>query len=95
MTACIRTLEPNLAFQETMRTIPDRVANVTGYRFHDETLLYEALTAAGANDDNPDSNRGLAQVGKGFIEFYSLKLGYLSKASPCKLDDLSSSTIKS
>ncbi|RAH80836.1 hypothetical protein BO86DRAFT_432498 [Aspergillus japonicus CBS 114.51] len=59
-----------------------QVETLTGYRFQDGELLRKALTAAGADRDNHEGNRTLAQVGKHFVSLCSVRLGYLSGTSP-------------
>ncbi|PYI16646.1 hypothetical protein BO99DRAFT_483707 [Aspergillus violaceofuscus CBS 115571] len=62
-----------------------QVETLTGYRFQDGELLRKALTAAGADRDNHEGNRTLAQVGKHFVSLCSVRLGYLSGTSPLSI----------
>jgi dsRNA-specific ribonuclease len=45
------------------------VENIIGYSFRSREYLVQALTAAGADDDNHDGNRKLAHLGGNFIRF--------------------------
>jgi dsRNA-specific ribonuclease len=47
-----------------------------GYTFQSRSLLLQALTAAGAAEDNRDGNRKLAQLGTALTEFLLVYLGY-------------------
>lgn len=58
------------------------VALRIGYAFHDENLLNQALTAAGAREDNYDGNRNLAQIGKSFVDLASTRFGYTVRTNP-------------
>ncbi|EAW11894.1 RNase3 domain protein [Aspergillus clavatus NRRL 1] len=60
-------------------SLSDKIEQISGYRFRDERLLHEAMTAAGADENNHDGNRPLAQVGKSFVELCSVKFGYLNR----------------
>ena len=55
-----------------------------GYKFRDESLLNQALTAAGARQDFYDGNRVLAQIGKAFIDLASTRFGYTVRTNPGK-----------
>lgn len=55
-----------------------------GYAFHDETLLKQALTAAGAREDIHDGNRTLAQIGKAFVDLASTRFGFTLRTNPGK-----------
>jgi dsRNA-specific ribonuclease len=55
-----------------------------GYEFRDESLLNQALTAAGAREDIYDGNRTLAQIGKAFVDLASTRFGYTVRTNPGK-----------
>lgn len=61
------------------------VMGIIGYTFQFENYLSLALTAAGAEDDNYDGNRGLAQVGTSLIEFLLVFKGYDAKSVRSKV----------
>ncbi|OKL58448.1 hypothetical protein UA08_06150 [Talaromyces atroroseus] len=58
------------------------IAQQIGYVFRDKSLLDQALTAAGAKEDNYDGNRTLAQIGKAFVDLASTRFGYISHTNP-------------
>src|SRR5438270_10874779 len=51
------------------------------YRFANAEYAIQALTAAGANEQNHDGNRMFARYGKLFIELYVLDRSYLAGAT--------------
>jgi dsRNA-specific ribonuclease len=61
-----------MATQEDIR----RVEHYIGYPFKDRDYLKQALTAAGADEDNHDGNRKLAQLGKTVTELALTFIGY-------------------
>lgn len=54
-----------------MATLPGigEVQAIIGYRYNRVSLVVQALTAAGADEENYDGNRKLAQLGESLIEF--------------------------
>jgi dsRNA-specific ribonuclease len=44
------------------------VERVIGYRFKRRSLISQALTAAGAEEDNYDGNRKLSQIGASHVD---------------------------
>lgn len=71
----------------------DAIYRIIGYSFQDDNLLKDALTAAGANEDNYEGNRTLAQVGKMFVNLMSVKMGYSSGAKPGTCSSLEATTM--
>lgn len=53
-----------------------QVQDIIGYRFKSSYRLVEALTAAGADEDNYDGNRKLAQLGESVIQTVVLNDAY-------------------
>lgn len=62
------------------------IARRIGYAFHDESLLNQALTAAGAKEEMYDGNRTLAQIGKAFVDLVSTRFGYTVHTNPGNYD---------
>ena len=52
-----------------------------GYDLLSHSAISEALTAAGADKNNPDGNKGLAQMGTTLIEYFVGEIGYKIRAS--------------
>jgi hypothetical protein len=52
------------------------VEDIIRYKFQAQEHLIQALTAAGAEDENHDGNRKLAQLGTSLIEFLSVYIGF-------------------
>lgn len=48
----------------------EAVEKIINYHFKSKGLLSEALTAAGADSENYDSNRKLADIGADMIDFW-------------------------
>lgn len=58
------------------------VEHVIGYTFQSKrNLLFQALTAAGAVEEDWDGNRKLAQFGTALTEFLFVYLGYEIQAN--------------
>jgi dsRNA-specific ribonuclease len=58
------------------------VEHAIGHSFQSKrSLLLQALTAAGAEEDNWDGNRKLAQLGTALTEFLLVYLGYEAQVS--------------
>lgn len=51
------------------------------YSFEDKDNLKSALIAAGAEEDNYDGNRQLANLGTAIIEFLAVFIGYTAGSS--------------
>lgn len=51
------------------QTDADAVEKTIGYSFRSKEYLVQALTAAGAEEDNHDGNRKLAHLGGAVIRF--------------------------
>lgn len=51
------------------QTDADVVENIIGYFFRSREYLVQALTAAGAEEDNHDGNRKLSHLGGNVIRF--------------------------
>jgi hypothetical protein len=85
----ITLLPPKLIICEmaTSEIVPP-IERILSYTFKSKGLLLEALTAAGANEDNHEGNRRFSHVGLGIIHTV-LSLECLErKSSPGKLYDL-------
>lgn len=46
----------------------EHVENVIGYKFRSKTLIFQALTAAGAEEENYDGCRKLSQIGASLVD---------------------------
>lgn len=58
-----------------------RVEEIIGYSFKTPNYLVQALTAAGADEQNHDGNRKLAQLGESLIEFVVLDNAYTAEVT--------------
>jgi hypothetical protein len=62
------------------------VENIIGYTFKSKrNLLFQALTAAGAVEEEWEGNRKLAQFGTALTEFLFVYLGYEVQADRSKI----------
>ena len=60
------------------------VEQIIGYQFKNKSLLAQALTAAGAEEEDHEGNRRLALVGEKAIPFLISWGGYKKEGSPGK-----------
>lgn len=79
-TPSLETFSEQVATQTTM----DDIEKAIDYRFNNKALLQLALTAAGANEDNPNGNRTLARVGQGVVQLVVAGVGFEIAASQGK-----------
>jgi dsRNA-specific ribonuclease len=61
------------------------VETCIGYSFRSRSRLLQALTAAGAVENDHDGNRKLAQLGAALIEFLLVYIGYEADSSRGKI----------
>jgi dsRNA-specific ribonuclease len=61
-----------MATTQNVRFVEERI----GYVFVDKDTLRRALIAAGAEEENPDGNRKLANVGTSLVEFLTIYIGF-------------------
>jgi len=54
---------------------------IIGYEFMKVDYLVQALTATGADEEDYDGNRKLAQIGESLIECVLLDLAYMERSS--------------
>ena len=65
--------------------IPIRmVEDIIGYRFKEKRHIASALTSAGAEEENYDGNRKLANLGTALIQFISVYIGFEANATRSK-----------
>jgi dsRNA-specific ribonuclease len=57
------------------------VEGILRYEFREKLLLAQALTAAGAEQENYDGNRKLAQLGTALIDFLSVYVGFEARVT--------------
>lgn len=57
------------------------IRNAIGYQQLSESGILEALTAAGADNNNFDGNKRLSQMGVSLIEFHVIEMGYRTRFS--------------
>lgn len=53
-----------------------KIRDALGYQGLSESGILEALTAAGADNNNLDGNKRLAQMGTSLIEYQVIEMGY-------------------
>lgn len=58
-----------------------KIEYIIGYEFKSKQYIHEALTAAGAEDENYDGNRRLSQIGASLIDTILALIVYGTKAS--------------
>jgi dsRNA-specific ribonuclease len=69
-----------MATETHVRTVEEMI----GYRFREKRYLACALTAAGAEEENYDGNRKLANLGTALIQFISVYIGFEANATRSK-----------
>lgn len=58
-----------------------KVEDIIGYKFESKQYIHEALTAAGAENENYDGNRKLSQIGTVLIDAILALIIYGTNAS--------------
>ncbi|CAI7580910.1 unnamed protein product [Penicillium glandicola] len=66
------------------------IRNAIGYQNLSERGILEALTAAGADSNNFDGNKRLAQMGVSLIEYHIIEMGYRTGFNRGKVDQIRS-----
>lgn len=62
-----------------------KIEYIIGYNFETKQYIHEALTAAGAENDNYDGNRRLSQIGASLVDTILSLIVYGTKASRGKI----------